>query len=412
MAYSLPAKPTFNAVTPQRWDGWGDAIDSTMRGLIVDVPGLRTDLTAVTTRVSQVEMKASNAVSDVATTQAQLVTLSSQVDSAVTNASTAAAASSTAQAAASQAAANAQTAAGQVAGLSTTVTTAASDIAALKTGKADKSTLSTVATTGKYSDLIGAPNASTFTPDTLPAGSIISTTSTTTRPTSRTDIRVRWFTPTPPLSVWFAGLDEWVPVLAADVTTAVTDFQGGVWPSNWTIRPPVTAGGGASVVAGRGRLATGASGNYNGDDSVAARYGGPAADIDVSFLFQLVTDSPFLRYVLRCGDASLDAASSLTVLIEKGRVYAQAVSNWAGTTVGNADKVHNTGGDYRCRIKAVGTTLRVRTWPASSAEPGTWDVTANVAAATGWQGFAVGSGVAAVSQIVDVDDVTYALNPA
>lgn len=44
----------------------------------------------------------------------------------------------------------------------------------------------------------------------LPAGSVISTTSLSVRPTSRTDIRVHWHTPEPPTAVMAAG-DVWQP---------------------------------------------------------------------------------------------------------------------------------------------------------------------------------------------------------
>ena len=44
----------------------------------------------------------------------------------------------------------------------------------------------------------------------LPAGSVISTTSLSVRPTSRTDIRVHWHTPEPPTVVMVPG-DTWIP---------------------------------------------------------------------------------------------------------------------------------------------------------------------------------------------------------
>ena len=46
----------------------------------------------------------------------------------------------------------------------------------------------------------------------LPAGSVISTTSLSVRPTSRTDIRVHWHTPEPPTVVMVPG-DTWIPTL-------------------------------------------------------------------------------------------------------------------------------------------------------------------------------------------------------
>lgn len=48
--------------------------------------------------------------------------------------------------------------------------------------------------------------------DRLPAGSVVSTTSTTTRPTNRADIRVHWHTPEPPTAVMLP-VDSWIPTL-------------------------------------------------------------------------------------------------------------------------------------------------------------------------------------------------------
>ena len=46
--------------------------------------------------------------------------------------------------------------------------------------------------------------------DRLPAGSVMSTTSLSVRPTARTDIRVHWHTPEPPTAVMVTG-DTWIP---------------------------------------------------------------------------------------------------------------------------------------------------------------------------------------------------------
>ena len=60
-----------------------------------------------------------------------------------------------------------------------------------------------------------ALNASALTSGTvpiarLPAGSVMSTTSVSVRPTARTDIRVHWHTPEPPTAVMVTG-DTWIP---------------------------------------------------------------------------------------------------------------------------------------------------------------------------------------------------------
>ena len=67
------------------------------------------------------------------------------------------AAAQTAQAAASQAATDAAASASQVSGLSSTVSGHTTQINGLTSGKADKTSLATVALTGKWVDLVGAP---------------------------------------------------------------------------------------------------------------------------------------------------------------------------------------------------------------------------------------------------------------
>ena len=415
MAYtSIPANPAYKA----RWDGWANTLADNVRELIVDVPAMKTAATALTTRVSQAETQINGVAASLsgATSTANLALTTAQ--NAATSAGTAQTAATAAQTAAQTAATDAQTAAGQVSGLSTTVTGNTSAITALQSGKADKTALATVATTGRYADLIGAPSGGStgvVTTDGLPSGAVLFTRSTTTRPTARTDIMVRWYTAAQPSTAagWIEGLDEWVPTTApAPPATQVTDFSTGTaWPSPWTIaRTP--SGGGATIASGRGRLTTGAAGNYDGADSVAARYGGQVADSDVTFLFRLVSQYPYPRVVFRSPQADLDAASGVVVLIEKTRMYAQTVASYTGTTVGNVDKTHTVGTDYRCRIRLVGTTIQARSWPAANAEPTSWEITATVPAGTGHQGLVVGPGAPAAAQVVDFDDITYATNPS
>ena len=411
MAYtSIPANPAYKA----RWDGWANTLADNVRELITDVPAMKTAATALTTRVSQAETRLDGVSASLSstTTSANLALTTAQ--NAATSAGTAQTAATAAQTAAQAAATDAQTAAGQVSGLSSTVSGHTTSITALQTGKADKTALATVATTGRYADLVGAPTSGVVTTDGLPAGAVLFTRSTTTRPTARTDIMVRWYTAAQPSPAagWIEGLDEWVPTIAAaPPATQVTDFSTGtVWPSPWTIaRAP--ASGGGTIVAGRGRLTTGAAGNYAGTDTVAARYGGQVADSDVSFLFRLVSQYPYPRVVFRSPQSDLDAASGVVVLIEKTRLYVQTVSAYTGSTVGNVDKTHTVGTDYRCRVRLVGTTVQARTWPAANAEPTSWEITATVPTGTGHQGLTVGSGAAAASQSVDFDDITYATNP-
>ena len=80
--------------------------------------------------------------------------------------------------------------------------TATTQIASLTSGKADKTSLATVALTGKWVDLVGAP----------PVATVVMTASSAARPTSDPSVRVIFYTPTPPVAVMLAG-DVWEPTV-------------------------------------------------------------------------------------------------------------------------------------------------------------------------------------------------------
>ena len=198
MAYpaSIPTKPAYK----QRWDGWADSIDAAVRELIVDVPPMKTQVTQATTRVSQAETAITALQNSSASTASTAGTALSTAQTAATSAGAAQQSAQTAQAAASQAATDAATSASSVSGLSTTVETHTTQIASLTSGKADKTALATVALTGKWVDLVGAP----------PVATVVATTSSAARPTSDPSVRVIFYTPTPPVAVMLSG-DVWEP---------------------------------------------------------------------------------------------------------------------------------------------------------------------------------------------------------
>lgn len=413
MAYKqLPAaNPPYKAP----WVETADSLLDNVRQLVTDVPGLRTDLTGLTTRVSLAE----SAAQGIDTVRSDVRSLSSQVSAASTSATQAAQAAQAAQTAAATAqgdaatsAQSAQSVAATVTGLSTTVTTATADITALKTGKADKAGLATVATTGKWADLIGAPtgggSSGAVTYDGLPAGTVVVTTSTTTRPTARTDLRVVWRTLIPPTAVMLPG-DTWEPATAADpapqTVQTFTLSDGAAWPSPW-VAAQTPAGGGATVVGQAGQLKTGAAGNYADTDTVSVRYG-TAANVDVTFTARLVTAEPYPKVVLRSDQDSLDPGNGVIVGWSKTGMSVTTVTNWTYSTVATASKAHTVGVDYRVRVSAAGGTVRARTWQTGTAEPGTWDVTATVTnTAAGFAGLSVSGGTTATAQTVLFDDIT------
>ena len=129
--------------------------------------------------------------------------------------------------------------------------TATTQIASLTSGKANLSALATVALTGKWSDLIGAPTSSGGTATTL-------------------------------ASTAFTGV-----------------ANGAAWPSPWTTGQAPT-GGSVTVQSERGQLATGTTtGNYSSADGASARYTTQIADFNVLFTFRRVGDV-HVRFVARC----------------------------------------------------------------------------------------------------------------
>lgn len=73
-------------------------------------------------------------------------------------------------------------------------------IAAVESGKADKTSLAPVATSGAYADLTGKPATS----------SSVVATKNTTRPTADTGVKVVFYTTAPPVAAMLAG-DVWEP---------------------------------------------------------------------------------------------------------------------------------------------------------------------------------------------------------
>ena len=197
MAYStIPPNPAYKA----RWDAWANTLADNVRELIVDVPAVKSQVTQTTTRVSQAETAITALQNGAASTAASVSSALSTAQAAATSASAASSAAQTAQTAATQAAADAASSASSVSGLSGTVGTHTTQIASLTSGKADKTALATVALTGKWVDLVGAP----------PVATVVATTSSAARPTSDPSVRVIFYTPAPPVAVMLAG-DVWEP---------------------------------------------------------------------------------------------------------------------------------------------------------------------------------------------------------
>ena len=358
MAYSsIPANPAYRA----RWDGWMNGVADNVRELIADVPTLKTQVTQATTRVSQAETAITALQNASASTASTASTALSTAQTAATSAASASTAAQTAQSAASQAASDAAASASQVSGLSTTVGAHTTQIATLTSGKADMAALATVALTGKWADLIGAPTSSGGAATTL-------------------------------ASTAFTGA-----------------ANGAAWPAPWTTGQAPT-GGSVTVQSERGQLVTGTNaGNYSSAAGTSVRWADQAADVEVVFTFRRVSNV-HMRFVLRTGSASLNPADGVVVGLEGAKLAVSSVASYTYTEVAAAAKAWNTGVDYRVRVKAAGTTVQARSWLATDTEPAAWDVTATVTRTTaGHFGFWAGTDAAAASQTAQVDDIAVTL---
>ena len=355
MAYtSIPANPAYRS----RWDGWMNGVADNVRELIADVPTLKTQVTQATTRVSQAETAITALQNSSASTSSTASTALSTAQTAATSAASASTAAQTAQAAATQAATDAATSASQVSGLSTTVATHTTQIGTLTSGKANLSALATVALTGKWSDLIGAPTSSGGTATTL-------------------------------------------------ATTAFTGVaNGAAWPSPWTTGQAPT-GGSVTVQSERGQLATGTTtGNYSSADGASARYTTQIADFNLIFTFRRV-GNVHVRFVARCNTGTLDPQDGVVVGVYGNSLTITTVAGYTYTQQATAAKTWAKATDYRVRVQAIGGTVQARSWDPAGAEPATWDVTATTTrVAAGWLGFWAGTDAAAASQVALIDDIT------
>ena len=355
MAYtSIPANPAYRS----RWDGWMNGVADNVRELIADVPTLKTQVTQATTRVSQAETAITALQNSSASTSSTASTALSTAQTAATSAASASAAAQTAQSAATQAAADAASSASSVSGLSGTVGTHTTQIASLTSGKADKTSLATVALTGKWSDLIGAPTSSGGAATTL-------------------------------ASTAFTGA-----------------ANGAAWPSPWTTGQAPT-GGSVTVQSERGQLATGTTtGNYSSADGASARYTTQIADFNIIFTFRRVGDV-HVRFVARCNTGTLDPQDGVVVGVYGNSLTITTVAGYTYTQHATTAKTWAKATDYRVRVQAIGGTVQARSWDPAGAEPATWDVTATTTrVAAGWLGFWAGTDAAAASQVALIDDIT------
>ena len=198
--------------------------------------------------------------------------------------------------------------------------------------------------------------------------------------------------------------------LASIPTTAGTSFtaaDGSAWPAPWTVAKMPT-GGVQQIVSGEGRLTTGAAiGSYSSTDAIAMRHSIQAANVDVTFTIRRITSDCSPSFVLRCDQANLDPQNGISIPMSGSNVKASQVVNWAYTDIATVAKAWTLATNFRVRVQATGTTIRVKQWPATGSEPATWDITGTTTVtASGYFGFSLSPGAAAGAYTAAYDDIT------
>lgn len=195
-------------------------------------------------------------------------------------------------------------------------------------------------------------------------------------------------------------------------TTTFTGSDGTAWPAPW-VHERLPAGGAITVQSGRGVLTTGATGGYASGDHTTVRYGDMVADTSVTLRFVLKPGEPYPRVVFRSDRANLDPTAGVLIGWGKNDMGITVADAGTFTEVAKAVKTHAVDVEYAFRAIVQGATVQARTWPATSPEPDTWDVTATVTrTAPGYLGLGLGGGVQPVTQTVTWDDIAITTNTA
>jgi hypothetical protein len=190
-----------------------------------------------------------------------------------------------------------------------------------------------------------------------------------------------------------------------------TGTNGASWPTGWTLRS-----GTATIQANAGRLAaaTGAYSNSRIDHT------GMAASVDHEVTFTMVGTvagvEQYVYAIISSDNATTtgnwEPTNSVVLSLEYDAVAANSTlflkDSVAGTVTDVASVTKSLTGTtkYAVRFQHIGSTARARVWVSGQAEPGTWDITATIAAKTaGRVGFLTANGAATTIRTFDFDDV-------
>lgn len=190
------------------------------------------------------------------------------------------------------------------------------------------------------------------------------------------------------------------------LSESFTGTDGTAWStSNWVTGSNST-GATAVINSNRGRMGTGTSASGRVSRRVNTSTN-TYSNLEISGKFELSSGTVYPSIWLRC-DANVDTERGYGFLFNRFGDYfiTRTPSGYSGTTIGSATKTLNVGTVYGFRFRAIGGSIKARTWDASGAEPTTWDidVTDGSPLAAGYAGLTVANG-AAVNAYTFFDDI-------
>lgn len=189
-------------------------------------------------------------------------------------------------------------------------------------------------------------------------------------------------------------------------TTFTGIANGAAWPAPWT-PGQMPSGASMTVQSEQGQLATGSTvGNYSSADGASARYTSQVADFTATFTFRRV-GSVHVRFVARCNAQTLDPQDGVIVNLNGTSLELTQVANYNYSSIATTPKTWSKNVDYKVKVAMTGATVQAKSWLATDAEPGAWDVSGTTTrTAAGYLGFWAGCDAAAASQIALFDDIT------
>lgn len=176
------------------------------------------------------------------------------------------------------------------------------------------------------------------------------------------------------------------PVGATLASESWTGSDGAPWSGQWTDAVDGASIQGSRTVQGnRGRL-TPPNFAFGGQSRGFLSGMTAVADCDllVDFATPTATDQ-IVTVMLRCDGAPFGndyAANGYMVAAVNGTATLSVVVNGTNTSLGTVSYTPSTTATTRLRFRAVGSSVKVRLWPAAGTEPATWGVAVTNSAIT------------------------------